>query len=114
MITIPKTDLVVHPLCLGTNVFGWTADEKQSHAVLDAYASFGGNFLDSADVYSEWKTGNQGGESETIIGNWLKNRDRSQVVIATKVSLLTSRARSAGSGGLLARYRKSPAGSQRR
>ena len=91
MITIPKTDLVVHPLCLGTNVFGWTADEKQSHAVLDAYASFGGNFLDSADVYSQWKTGNQGGESETIIGNWLKNRDRSQVVIATKVSLLTSR-----------------------
>lgn len=91
MITIPETDLVVHPLCLGTNVFGWSADEAQSHQVLDAYASHGGNFLDTADVYSQWKPGNQGGESETIIGRWLKNRDRSKVVIATKVSMLNTR-----------------------
>ena len=58
MITIPETDLVVHPLCLGTNVFGWSADEAESHQVLDAYASHGGNFLDTADVYSQWKPGN--------------------------------------------------------
>ena len=76
MLTIPETDLVVHPLCLGGNVFGWTADEKQSHDVLNAYASHGGNFIDTADVYSEWKPGNKGGESETIIGNWLKSQNR--------------------------------------
>jgi aryl-alcohol dehydrogenase-like predicted oxidoreductase len=91
MITIPETDLVVHPLCLGTNVFGWSADETQSHQVLDAYASHGGNFLDTADVYSQWKPGNVGGESETIIGNWLTKRDRSKVVVATKVSMLNTR-----------------------
>ena len=91
MITIPETDLVVHPLCLGTNVFGWSSDETESHQVLDAYAAHGGNFLDTADVYSQWKPGNQGGESETIIGNWLKNRDRSKIVVATKVSMLNTR-----------------------
>jgi len=91
MITIPETDLVVYPLCLGTNVFGWSADEAQSHQVLDAYAAHGGNFLDTADVYSQWKPGNQGGESETIIGNWLAKRDRSKLVIATKVSMLNTR-----------------------
>jgi len=91
MITIPETDLVVHPLCLGTNVFGWSADETESHQVLDAYAAHDGNFLDTADVYSQWKPGNQGGESETIIGNWLKNRDRSKIVVATKVSMLNTR-----------------------
>jgi aryl-alcohol dehydrogenase-like predicted oxidoreductase len=92
MLTIPETDLVVHPLCLGGNVFGWTADEKQSHEVLSAYASHGGNFIDTADVYSEWKEGNKGGESETIIGNWLQSRDRSKFVIATKVAKLSTRA----------------------
>jgi aryl-alcohol dehydrogenase-like predicted oxidoreductase len=92
MLTIPETDLVVHPLCLGGNVFGWTADEKQSHEVLSAYASHGGNFIDTADVYSEWKEGNQGGESETIIGTWLQSRDRSKFVIATKVAKLSTRA----------------------
>jgi aryl-alcohol dehydrogenase-like predicted oxidoreductase len=92
MLTIPETDLVVHPLCLGGNVFGWTADEKQSHEVLSAYASHGGNFIDTADVYSEWKEGNRGGESETIIGTWLQNRDRSTLVIATKVAKLSTRA----------------------
>jgi aryl-alcohol dehydrogenase-like predicted oxidoreductase len=91
MLTIPETDLVVHPLCLGGNVFGWTADEKQSHEVLSAYASHGGNFIDTADVYSEWKEGNKGGESETIIGTWLQTRDRSKFVIATKVAKLSTR-----------------------
>ena len=91
MLTIPETDLVVHPLCLGGNVFGWTADETQSHQVLNAYASHSGNFIDTADVYSEWKPGNKGGESETIIGNWLKSHDRSKFVIATKVAKLSTR-----------------------
>jgi aryl-alcohol dehydrogenase-like predicted oxidoreductase len=91
MLTIPETDLVVHPLCLGGNVFGWTADEAQSHAVLSAYASHGGNFIDSADVYSEWKDGNKGGESEEIIGNWLKSQAREKFVIATKVAKLSTR-----------------------
>ena len=91
MLTIPETDLVVHPLCLGGNVFGWTADEKQSHDVLSAYASHGGNFIDTADVYSEWKEGNKGGESETIIGTWLKSQERSKFVIATKVAKLSTR-----------------------
>jgi len=92
MLTIPETDLVVHPLCLGGNVFGWTADEKQSHEVLSAYALHGGNFIDTADVYSEWKDGNKGGESETIIGTWLQGRDRSKLIIATKVAKLSTRA----------------------
>jgi aryl-alcohol dehydrogenase-like predicted oxidoreductase len=91
MLTIPETDLVVRPLCLGGNVFGWTADEKQSHDVLNAYASHGGNFIDTADVYSEWKEGNKGGESEAIIGTWLKSQDRSKFVIATKVAKLSTR-----------------------
>ena len=91
MLTIPETDLVVHPLCLGGNVFGWTADEAQSHAVLSAYASHGGNFIDSADVYSEWKDGNKGGESEEIIGTWLKSQARDKFVIATKVAKLSTR-----------------------
>ncbi len=91
MLTIPETDLVVHPLCLGGNVFGWTAGEAESHAVLSAYASHGGNFIDTADVYSEWKDGNKGGESETIIGTWLKSQDRSKIIIATKVAKLSTR-----------------------
>jgi len=91
MLTIPETDLVVHELCLGGNVFGWTADEAQSHEVLNAYRAYGGNFIDTADVYSEWKDGNKGGESETIMGNWLKGQDRSKFVIATKVAKLSTR-----------------------
>ena len=91
-ISIPETDLVVHPLCLGGNVFGWSADEAQSFAILDAYVEAGGNFIDTADVYSEWKPGNKGGESETIIGNWMKSRgNRSEMVIATKVAKLSTR-----------------------
>ena len=90
--TIPLTDLSIYPLCLGGNVFGWSADEAQSHDVLDAFASHGGNFIDTADVYSEWKDGNKGGESEAIIGSWLKKRNnRSEIVIATKVAKLSTR-----------------------
>ncbi|WP_327429887.1 aldo/keto reductase [Streptomyces sp. NBC_01236] len=82
-----SSDLEVFPLSLGGNVFGWTADEAQSFAVLDAYAAAGGNFLDTADQYSSWIEGNKGGESETIIGKWLKARgNRSDIVVATKVS----------------------------
>jgi aryl-alcohol dehydrogenase-like predicted oxidoreductase len=91
MLTLPETDLVVHELCLGGNVFGWGADENLSRAVLDAYQGHGGNFIDTADVYSEWKEGNEGGESESIIGRWLQGQDRSKFVIATKVSLWSKR-----------------------
>ncbi|WP_367433344.1 aldo/keto reductase [Streptomyces celluloflavus] len=82
----PLGSLSVSPLCLGGNVFGWTADETESFAVLDAYVAGGGNFIDTADVYSAWVPGNKGGESETVIGNWLAARgNRADVVIATKV-----------------------------
>ncbi|MFD9331042.1 aldo/keto reductase [Streptomyces sp. NPDC060065] len=82
-----SSGLEVFPLALGGNVFGWTADETRSFAVLDAYAAAGGNFLDTADSYSAWIDGNKGGESETIIGKWVKARgNRADLVIATKVS----------------------------
>ncbi|CAL2066958.1 aldo/keto reductase [Streptomyces sp. TR1341] len=85
--TLGSSDLEVFPLCLGGNVFGWTADEQTSFAVLDAYTAAGGNFIDTADAYSAWAEGHQGGESETVIGKWVKARgNRSDVVIATKVS----------------------------
>ena len=93
MIKLPKTNLVVHPLCLGGNGFGWTADIEESQQVLDAYAGYGGNFIDTADMYSEWAPGHIGGESETIIGNWMKiRRNRAQMVIASKVCKLSTRA----------------------
>ncbi|GHJ40530.1 aldo/keto reductase [Streptomyces sp. TS71-3] len=80
------SDLAVSPLCLGGNVFGWTADEKQSFEVLDAYAAAGGNFVDTADVYMARIEGLKGGESETVIGKWLASRgNRDEVVVATKV-----------------------------
>ncbi len=89
MIQLGSTDLNVHPLCLGGNVFGWTADEGSSFEVLDAYAAAGGNFIDTADAYSHWVPGNKGGESETIIGNWMASRgNRDSMIIATKVSHL--------------------------
>jgi aryl-alcohol dehydrogenase-like predicted oxidoreductase len=86
MRNIPGTDLAVHPLCLGANVFGWTADEPESFAVLDAYKAAGGNFVDTADGYSQWVAGNHGGESEEIIGRWMVKRgNRDAIVLATKV-----------------------------
>ncbi|MER6423205.1 aldo/keto reductase [Streptomyces sp. NPDC001137] len=82
-----SSGLEVFPLSLGGNVFGWTADEATSFDVLDAYTAAGGNFVDTADSYSSWVDGNQGGESETIIGKWVRARgNRDDVVIATKVS----------------------------
>ncbi len=92
MIKLAKTDLTVHPLCLGGNVFGFSADVANSEAVLDYYFDNGGNFIDTADMYSQWAPGHVGGESETIIGNWMKRRgNRSQMVIATKVAKLDTR-----------------------
>jgi aryl-alcohol dehydrogenase-like predicted oxidoreductase len=85
-----SSGIEVAPLALGGNVFGWTADEATSFAVLDAFVDAGGNMIDTADVYSAWVPGHQGGESETVIGRWLK-RDpakRERVVIATKVGFL--------------------------
>jgi aryl-alcohol dehydrogenase-like predicted oxidoreductase len=89
---IGNTDLDVFPLCLGGNVFGWTADEPISFDVLDAYVAAGGNFVDTADSYSAFHPGNSGGESETIIGNWMAARgNRDHVVVATKVGQLPGR-----------------------
>jgi len=81
-----KTDLNIAPIVFGGNVFGWTIDEKKSFEILDKFIDEGFNFIDTADVYSRWVEGNKGGESETIIGNWLKKHNkRHDVVIATKV-----------------------------
>jgi len=92
MITIPQTELVVHPLCLGSNIFGSNADEAQSHAVMDAYSSHAGNFIDTADMYNQWVEGHVGGESESVIGSWMKKRNnRQSMVIATKVSKMDTR-----------------------
>ena len=91
-ISLNKTDLKVHPLCLGGNVFGWSSDEAQSFTVLNAYTEHHGNFIDTADVYSEWKDGNTGHDSEAILGKWMKQKgNRSEIVIATKVAKLSTR-----------------------
>ena len=91
-IRLPKTTLDVSPICLGGNVFGWSADKDESFAVLDAFVAAGGNFIDTADVYSEWVDGHVGGESETIVGAWMAARgNRSEIVIATKVAMLSTR-----------------------
>jgi aryl-alcohol dehydrogenase-like predicted oxidoreductase len=91
-ISLNKTDLKVHSLCLGGNVFGWSSDEAQSFTVLNAYTEHHGNFIDTADVYSEWKDGNTGHDSEAILGKWMKQKgNRSEIVIATKVAKLSTR-----------------------
>jgi len=85
--TLGNSGIAVEPLALGGNVFGWSADEATSFAVLDAFVGEGLTFIDTADTYSGWVPGNQGGESETIIGKWLKRRGkRNDVVIGTKVA----------------------------
>ncbi len=85
-VPLGSSGLEVLPLSFGGNVFGWTADEATSFQLLDAYTAAGGNFIDTADVYSAWKPGNSGGESEEIIGRWLASRGRpDDLVIATKV-----------------------------
>jgi aryl-alcohol dehydrogenase-like predicted oxidoreductase len=81
-----RTGLKVSAFCLGTMQWGWTADEATAFQVMDAFVEAGGNFIDTADVYSRWATGNPGGVSEQIIGRWMKERrNRSQIVLATKV-----------------------------
>jgi aryl-alcohol dehydrogenase-like predicted oxidoreductase len=81
-----RSGISVVPFAFGGNVFGWTADEKTSFGLLDAFVDYGFDFIDTADVYARWVPGNKGGESETIIGNWLKQSGkRDKVVLATKV-----------------------------
>ncbi len=83
-----RSELQVSPLCLGGNVFGWTADEATSSKLLDAFVDAGGNFVDTADVYSKWIPGHHGGESETVLGNWFRSSGkRHQVILASKVGM---------------------------
>lgn len=85
-VQLGETSLYVYPITFGGNVFGWTIDEKKSFEILDAFTGAGFNFIDTADVYSRWADGNKGGESETIIGKWMKkHNNRDKVIIATKV-----------------------------
>lgn len=85
-ISIGNTDLHVAPINLGGNVFGWTLDEKESFDILDAFTAEGFNFIDTADMYSYWVGGKGGGQSETILGKWMKARgNREKIVMATKV-----------------------------
>ncbi len=81
-----STDLEVSPICFGGNVLGWTVNEADSFKILDSFIDNGYNFIDTANSYSTWAKGNQGGESETILGNWFKkDNNRSKIVLATKV-----------------------------
>ncbi|MES3001869.1 MAG: aldo/keto reductase [Pseudomonadota bacterium] len=83
-----RSGIMVSPLCFGGNVFGWTADERMSFSLLDAWVDAGFNFIDTADVYSRWAPGHTGGESESVIGRWLKQSGkRDKVIIATKVGM---------------------------
>ena len=88
-----STGLSVHPIGLGTNTFGWSADEEAAFAVLDAYVAAGGNLIDTAHTYPGWAPGREGGESETMIGHWLAARPgmRERVIIATKVGMAGGR-----------------------
>ena len=91
-ITIGSSKLQVAPLVFGANVFGWTADERTSFSLLDSCVDLGVNFVDTADSYSHWANGNQGGESETIIGKWFKQGGRrDKIVLATKVGMWKQR-----------------------
>jgi aryl-alcohol dehydrogenase-like predicted oxidoreductase len=102
--SLGRSSLKVSPLCLGGNVFGWTASEAESFAVLDASVAAGLNFIDTADVYSVWVPGHRGGESETVLGNWLKrSARRKDVVIATKVGMKMAPAREGLSAAYIAR-----------
>ncbi len=84
-----KSDLMIAPVMFGGNVLGWTAPEKEAFEILDAFVDAGFNAIDTADVYSAWIPGHKGGESETVLGNWLASRkNRDKVVIATKVGML--------------------------
>src|SRR4051794_36929998 len=86
---IGNSRLKVAPLALGGNVFGWTADEATSFRILDAFVDAGGTMIDTADVYSAWVPGHQGGESESLIGEWLRRRGgKGDMLIATKVGML--------------------------
>jgi aryl-alcohol dehydrogenase-like predicted oxidoreductase len=86
--TLGRSTLKISPVCLGGNVFGWTVDEPTSFSILDAWLDAGFNFVDTADVYSRWAPGHAGGESETIIGKWLKaSGKRDKVILATKVGM---------------------------
>jgi len=81
-----NTDLLVAPITFGGNVFGWTLDEQKSFEILDAFTAANFNFIDTADVYSRWKPGNEGGESEKIIGKWMKSRkNRNKIILTSKV-----------------------------
>ena len=95
-----NSELYTAPLVFGSNVLGWTVDEKQAFAILDAFVAAGFNMIDTADIYVRWATG-QGGESETIIGKWLRQRNnRNQVILATKVGMDMG----AGRSGLSKKY----------
>ena len=84
--TLGRTGMKVSPLCLGTMQWGWTADEETAFEVMDAFVEAGGNFIDTADIYSRWVEGNPGGVAEEVIGQWMKERgNRRQIFLATKV-----------------------------
>lgn len=101
--TLGQSSLVVPPITFGCNVFGWTADEATSFKLLDAWLDAGFNFLDTADVYSRWHPGNSGGESEVIIGKWMKARgNRDKIILATKLGIEMA----PGRKGLSAAYMK--------
>ena len=98
-----RTGLYVTPICFGGNVLGWTTDQQRSYDVLDTFVAGGGNFIDSADVYSRWAPGHVGGESERILGDWMQARNnRSSLIIATKVGM---RMDDGPNGEGLSRYR---------
>ncbi len=98
-----RTGLYVTPICFGGNVLGWTTDQQRSYDVLDTFVAGGGNFIDSADVYSRWAPGHVGGESERILGDWMQARNnRSNLIIATKVGM---RMDDGPNGEGLSRYR---------